>query len=178
MIWTRACIVRTTERWLCVCVWKSGAGFQWAWWVRDRFMLKARRWEKVLPVHTFGARTAAIHLGGVQLRVTADVSPRLYARPHVRVSQCVRGCVRCGPPSLWTHPGKGLIWTVKTILKNSCLAIQFVLLSFFFSPHSLSFSPSIHPSTPSSFTGRIVKRCVCSIPLTCVMRAIKTQWGR
>ena len=118
----------------------------------------------MLPVHTFGARTTAIHLGGVQFRVTA-IFPRCVT---ACACQCVCVCVLCGPYLLRMHPGRGRIWALKTILKNGSLVIQAVLLAFFFSTHS----------APSSFTGRVVKRCVCRAPLTCVMRAIKAQRNR
>lgn len=88
---------------------------------------------------------------------------------------CVCVCVCCSPYSLRIHPGKGLIWAVKTILKNVFLAIQSFLLSSFFSP---TLFLSARPSAPGSFIGGVVKWCVCSVPLTCVMRAIKTQWNR
>lgn len=40
----------------------------------------------MLPVHTFGARTTAIHLGGVQIRVMANVFPQLRVLTHVCLS--------------------------------------------------------------------------------------------
>lgn len=75
------------------------------------------------PVYSFGARTAAIHCGGLLFRVTANVFPKPQACSRVRIRQpgrCVGG---------WVCLVEGLIWVVKAIMTNGSLANQPCLLS-------------------------------------------------
>ena len=110
------------------------------------------------PVYSFGARTVAVHLGGVLFRVTANVFSKLQACSHDRVRQPLCGWEGvCGAAftSGLARPqiDEGLIWVVKAILTNGSLANHPCLLSFVLSL-TLSRLSSPTPSTPSSFTGR------------------------